>query len=70
MLILPTSNSVTVKRNIQSSNYVRIGMFETYLWVDGLRRSVRNNAMPCNEFTINDCIDLLGELECIEKYAP
>jgi hypothetical protein len=65
MLILTDNTGVTIKRTIQSVNYARIGVTQTALWVDGVRRAVRDNWNPHCEFTINDCADLLAELETI-----
>jgi hypothetical protein len=69
MLIIPDRTGITIKRTIQSENFVRIGVFQTALWVDGVRRSVREIGRPHVEFTINDCTDLLEELEHLERMA-
>lgn len=67
MLILPDTAGITIKRTIQSENYVRIGIFETSLCVDGIRRSVRLLPKSSVEFTIGDCTDLLEELESLVR---
>lgn len=67
MLILPDTTGITIKRTIQSEDYVRVGIFQSALWVGGVRRSVRILTKPSVEFTINDCSDLLEELECLER---
>ncbi len=69
MLILRDGTGVTIKRTIESENHVRIGVFQMILWVDGVARSVRYSGKPHNEFTISDCIDLLEELERLEKHS-
>ena len=66
-IILRDSTGITIKRTIQSENHIRIGVFQTILWVDGVARSVRYNGKPHAEFTINDCTDLLAELDRAER---
>jgi hypothetical protein len=66
-IILRDGTGITIKRTIQSANHVRIGPLQTFLWVDGDRRSVRENTKPHVEFTINDCTDLLAELDRAER---
>ncbi len=67
MVILRDNTGVVVKQTIQSENHVRVGIFQTILWVGGIARSVRYNQMPHNELTINDCANLLKELEYLER---
>jgi hypothetical protein len=67
MLILTDSSGVTIKRRIQDTNYVRVGIFQTALWVDGVRRAVRPIGKPGYEYSLNDCSDLLTELDCLER---
>ena len=67
MLILTDSSGVTVKRTIQSENHVRIGILQTALWVDGVRRAIRPIGKPGCEYSLNDCSDLLAELDSLER---
>jgi hypothetical protein len=67
MLIIRDNTGVTIKSTIQSENHVRIGIFKTILWVDGVARSVRYSGKPHGEFDLNDCADLLDELDRLEK---
>ena len=67
MVILTDSSGVTIKRRIQDANHVRVGILQTALWVDGVRRAVRPTGIPHVEFTINDCTDLLAELDRAER---
>jgi len=62
MLIMTDRTGVTIKESAQSEAYVRIGVFTTALWIEGIRRSVRDNRKPHAEYSINDCADLLSEL--------
>ena len=69
MMIFQDTTGVTIKQTIQSENHVRISTFETCMWIDGVRRSVRNmpfGRKPYVEYTINDCADLLAELHRLE----
>jgi hypothetical protein len=67
MLIIQDTTGITIKRTIQSGNHARIGIFETALWVDGVRRSVRRIRKPHVEFTLKDCSNLLDELEDLDR---
>jgi len=69
MLILPDTTGLTIKRKIQDANHVRVGITQTALWVDGVRRSVRENRIVWVELTINDCSDLLEEMEYLERIS-
>jgi hypothetical protein len=66
-IIMRDTTGITIKRTIQSENHVRIGVFDIVLWVDGVRRNVRKIGKPHNEFTINECSDLLEELDRLER---
>ena len=63
MLILRDNTGVTIKRTIGDADHVRIGIFHTTLWRGGANRKIRYNGKPHGEFDINDCMDLLTELE-------
>ena len=67
MLIIRGNTGITIKRRIQDENHVRIGVFQTALWVHGGRRAVRVNTKPSGEYSINDCSDLLEELEYLKR---
>jgi len=71
MLIIRDTTGLTIKRTIQSANHVRVGTTQAALWVDGVRRAVRDigarYGKPGCEFTINDCNDLLEEMEYLER---
>lgn len=69
MLIMTDTTGVTIKRTIQSANHVRIGVLQTALWVGGVRRSIRETGKPHVEFDINDCNNLLNELEYLERVS-
>ena len=66
-IILRDGTGITIKRTIESENHVRIGVFEIALWVNGFRWYVRKIEKPHVEFTINDCTDLLAELDRAER---
>ena len=67
MLIMTDNMGVTVKSTVQSENYVRIGVLLTSLWIGGVRRFDRRVTKPHCEYDLNDCADLLDELEHVEK---
>ena len=67
MLIIRDTTGLTIKRRIQDANHVRVGILQTALWVNGVRRKVRPIGKPGCEYTLNDCSDLLAELDCIER---
>jgi hypothetical protein len=67
MIVLTDSSGLTIKRRIQDVNYVRVGILQTALWVDGVRRKVRDVGKPGCEYTLNDCSDLLAELDHVER---
>ncbi len=69
MIIIRDNAGVTIKRRIQGANHVRISVTQTAIWVDGVRRAVRNNGKPYGEFDINECTVLLEELERTEGWA-
>jgi hypothetical protein len=63
MLIIRDTTGVTIKRSIQTADHVRIGVLEITLWRGGVARGVRSVGRPHGEFDLNDCEDLLAELE-------
>jgi len=67
MLIIRDTMGITIKRSVENENHVRIGVFQIALWVHGERRCVRVIGKPHSEFDINDCSDLLEELENLER---
>lgn len=67
MLIIQDTTGITIKRRIQDSNHVRIGVTQTAMWLMGARRFVRENGKPHCEFTLNECEDLLKEMEYQER---
>jgi hypothetical protein len=67
MLIITDTTGLTIKRTIQSENFVRVGILQTALWVDGTRRNIRPIGKPGCEYTLNDCSDLLAELDHVER---
>ncbi len=74
MLIIRDDTGVMIKRRIQDTNHVWIGVTQTTIWIDGVKRFVRDNTKPYGEFNINDCADLLEELEnaevCVKHAGP
>ncbi len=69
MLIMRDNTGVMIKRRIQDVNHVRIGVTQIGIWVDGVKRAVRKIMKPHGEFSLNDCADLLDELERAESWA-
>ena len=65
MLILVDNMGVTIKTRVDDENHVRIGVFQTSVWIDGVRRNIRDNRKPHCELTISDCDDLYKELVCM-----
>lgn len=65
MLTIRDTTGVTIKRNIADADHVRIGVLRITLWRGGVARGVRNIGKPHGEFDINDCEDLLAELESL-----
>ena len=65
MVILRDGCGMTIKATIGDTDHVRIGIFQTALWRGGVSRQIRNNRKPPGEISINDCMDLLGELESL-----
>jgi hypothetical protein len=63
MLIIRDTTGVTIKRSIQTADHVRIGVLRITLWRGGVARGVRDIGKPHGDFDINDCADLLTELE-------
>lgn len=63
MIIIPDTTGITIKRRIGDADHVRVGILQTALWIDGVRRFIRNNKKPSVELTINECRDLMEELE-------
>jgi len=62
MLILVDTTGTTIKTRVDDENHVRIGIFQTAVWIDGVRRNIRDNRKPHCELTISDCADLYREL--------
>jgi len=62
MIVIQDTTGITIKKTIDDANHVRIGVTQTVLWVDGVRRNVRDNHKPHCEFTVNELNDLLCEL--------
>ena len=73
MICITDSTGITLKHTIDDSDHVRIGILQISLWVDGIRRSVRNigeqYGKPGCEFTLNELSDLLSELRELQKCA-
>jgi len=67
MLIMRDSTGVTIKRFVTAADHVRIGVCQTALWKGGVVRGVRDVGKPHGEFDINDCADLLAELESLPE---
>jgi hypothetical protein len=65
MLIIRDTTGVTIKRAITDADHVRIGVLQTILWRGGAARGVRATGKPHGEFDLNDCEDLLAELESL-----
>ncbi len=63
MLILVDNTGVTIKTRVDVENHIRIGILQTAVWIDGVRRNIRDNRKPHCELTLNDCADLLKELD-------
>lgn len=63
MVIMRDTTGITVKRTINDTDHVRIGIFQISLWKNGVRRSIRDLTRPHSEVTMNECQDLLSELE-------
>ena len=73
MICITDSTGITLKNRIQDENHVRIGITQIALWVDGTRRSIRSigerYGKPWCEFTMNELLDLLAELDELEFWA-
>jgi len=67
MIVLTDTTGITIKRFIGDANHARVGILQTALWVDGVRRGIRPIGKPGCEYTMNDCSDLLAELDCMER---
>ena len=65
MLILRDGCGMTIKAAIGDTDHIRIGIFDTALWKSGVSRKIRHNRKPPGETSINDCMDLLDELESL-----
>ena len=63
MVIIQDTTGITIKRDTYLTDHVRIGIFKITLWKNGVRRSIRDLTRPHCEVTINECQDLLSELE-------
>ena len=63
MLIIRDTTGVTIKRTMTNEDHVRIGVLRTILWRGGIARGIRVIGKPHDEFDINDCAELLAELE-------
>lgn len=63
MLIIEDMTGVTIKRRLDDTEYARIGVTQVALWKHGDRRCIRDMQKPGVEYTINECRDLLEELE-------
>lgn len=63
MLVITDTTGVTVKRVIQDSDHVRLGVTLMTLWVDGKKRRQKTLSKPSVEYTINELSDALRELE-------
>lgn len=67
LLIIEDISGLTIKRTIEDQDYVRVGITQVSLWKNGQKRNVRDIGKtfgkPSCKFTINECHDLLVELE-------
>ena len=73
MICITDSNKIILKNRIDDENYVRIGITQIFLWVNGTIRNVRDigatYGKPWCEFTINELSDLLAELHELEFWV-
>lgn len=73
MIVITDSTGVTIKKRINDSDHVRIGITQIALWVDGTRRAVRDigerYGKPRCELTLNELSDLLAKLEELQSWA-
>jgi len=67
MLIIRDATGVTIKRSVQTKDFVRIGALQTTLWRGGIARRVKSIGKPHGEFSIDDCAKLLAELESLPR---
>ena len=67
MIVITDTTGITVKSTIDDTDHVRIGTTQTACWVDGTRRNIREIGKPHCEFTINELMDLLVELEYLKR---
>ena len=67
MIILIDTTGITVKGAIGDEDHVRIGVTQTALHVDGVRRAIRDNTKPHVELTINDLVDLHEEVQRMKR---
>jgi hypothetical protein len=65
MLIIRDTTGVTIKRAITDADHVRIGVLRIILWRGWAAPRVRAIGKPHGEFSIDDCGDLLAELESL-----
>lgn len=67
MLIIRDNMGVTIKRRIQDVNHIRIVATQAALFIDGIPRAWKIEK-PSGEFSLDDCAELLDELEHAEDW--
>lgn len=65
MILLHDTRSpcFTIKSTIGSENHVRVGLLSVNMWIAGEQYPAKKLNKPNCEYTINECMDLLVEME-------